>query len=191
VLLLQVEPDNHPAVHLYMNFGFRTLTTRTLWLARPAEGALKLDLPSDVRRRAPSEWTEEWALAQRLHPEGLVWPYPLSASVFRTEGRLGSLLSSGPLHWAWPAEGRPQGWITARRTAERAGWRLILLMEPEGAGRGEGPLLRRAITGLRGHARSITLDLPVGAAESELVALGFTAERTLAWMARDWCRGRE
>ena len=189
LLLLQVEPDNHPAIHLYSDLGFRTLTTRTLWQARLGQGAPGPGRQDDVRVRAPTEWNEQWALAQRLHPEGLVWPYPLGGRVFRRTGRLGSFLPGGPLHWAWPAAGRPKGWMTARRTREWGGWRLILLVEPESQGTGEGPLLRHVLAALRGHARTVTLDLPAGAAEAELMSLGFSAERTLAWMARDWRAG--
>ncbi len=186
LLMLQVEPDNQPAVHLYASLGFRSLTTRTLWLAHPAPGPRDPALQADVRRRIPSEWPEQWALAQRLHPEGLIWPYPLNPATFRANGRLDSFLASGPVHWAWPAEGRPRGWITARRTGEWGRWRLLLLVEPESQGAAERPLLRHALASLRSHARAVTLDLPAGTAAAELAGLGFAAERTLAWMTRDW-----
>jgi hypothetical protein len=60
---------------------------------------------------------------------------------------------------------------------------LVLIVEPESRSTAERPLLRRALSELRGRARSILLEQPAGAAVRELVDLGFAAERTLAWMA--------
>jgi uncharacterized protein YbjT (DUF2867 family) len=63
---------------------------------------------------------------------------------------------------------------------------LVLLVEPDGRGKGEGPLLRRALDELEGRARRIVIELPAGTAEQELAGLGFITERTLTWMAKDW-----
>lgn len=186
LLLLQVEPDNRPAVHLYEAQGFQTLTKRTLWAFHPLPTASAPGWALETRPRLPTEWNEHWALAQRLHPEGLVWPHPLHPSIFRGAGGLGPFGVGGTAHWVWPAEGRPRGWVTARRTGERGGWRLVLLLEPEAHGRAERPLLRRALAELERRARRVVVELPAGVADSELTGQGFVAERTLAWMARDW-----
>jgi GNAT superfamily N-acetyltransferase len=183
ILILQVEPDNERAVRLYTHLGFRLLTTRTLWALRPGLAAAANDAGEDTRPAIPDEWKDQWALAQRVHPEGLVWPYPLSAAFFRRRSHLDALVLGGHLHWAWPAEGRPRAWLMARRSVDRGGWRLVLIVEPESRSTAERPLLRRALSELRGRARSILLEQPAGAAVRELVDLGFAAERTLAWMA--------
>jgi hypothetical protein len=59
-------------------------------------------------------------------------------------------------------------------------------VEPDGRGKGEGPLLRRALDELEGRARRIVVEHPAGTGEEELTALGFIPERTLMWMAKDW-----
>jgi GNAT superfamily N-acetyltransferase len=184
-VLLQVEADNEAAIRLYTGLGFRVLTTRTLWTLRPGPSYSVADAARDTRPAFPDEWKDQWTLAQRLHPEGLVWPYPLSAQFFRRKGKLGSLVLGGLQHWGWPAEG-PRAWITARRSLDYGAWRLILMVESEARGGAEAPLLRRALSELSGRARSIALDYPAGAAVTELGLLGFTAERTLTWMAREW-----
>jgi GNAT superfamily N-acetyltransferase len=183
-VLLQVEADNDAAIRLYGELGFRVLATRTLWALRPGPGYSVGRGAPEARAASPDEWKDQWALAQRLHPEGLVWPYPLSAAFFRRKGKLGWLVIGRPLHWGWPADA-PRSWITARRSAEYGAWRLILMVEPEARGAAEGPLLWRALAELRGRARSIVLDHPVGEATTELGALGFAAERTLTWMRRE------
>jgi GNAT superfamily N-acetyltransferase len=182
VVLLQVEADNDAAIRLYTGLGFRILTTRTLWTLRPGPSYSIGDPALDTRPAFPDEWKNQWALAQRLHPEGLIWPYPLSAGFFRRKGKLWSLALGSPLHWGWPADA-PRAWLTARRSTDYGAWRLILMVEPEAHGTAEGPLLRRALAELSGRARAIVLDHPAGAAVAELGALGFAAERTLAWMA--------
>ncbi len=186
LLQLQVEPENLPAVHLYTDLGFRSLTTRTLWTLRPIPRPLDPRSERETRPRFPTEWSLQWALAQRLHPEGLLWPHPLHDGLFRRNAGLGRVAAGGVGHWAWPAEGRPQGWVTARRAGDPGDWRLVLLVEPEGRAMGEGPLLRRALAELEGRARRIVVELPAGTAEQELTVLGFIAERTLMWMVKDW-----
>jgi hypothetical protein len=143
------------------------------------------DPAPEARAASRDEWKDQWALARRVHPEGLVWPYPLSAAFFRRKGKLGWLVFGSPLHWGWPADA-PRSWITARRSLDYGAWRLILVVEPEARGAAEGPLLRRALAELSGRARSIVLDHPAGEAAAELGALGFSPERTLTWMAREW-----
>lgn len=191
LLLLQVEPDNQSAVRLYSHLGFRNLVTRTLWTTHPVRLPLGLGEPPKARPRASAEWSEQWSLAQRLHPEGITWPYPLDRNTLREEGHLGWPFGGGPMHWAWPLQGRPKGWITARRSGGQGSWRLVLLVEPESRGEAERPLLQQALAALHGHARTVVLDHPVGGADAEIAALGFRAERTLAWMAKDWRAGDE
>jgi GNAT superfamily N-acetyltransferase len=186
LLLLQVEPENFPAVHLYSDLGFQSLTTRRLWTLRPLPRPPDPRSERETRPRLPTEWGLQWALAQRLHPEGLLWPHPLQDGLFRRNAGFGRIGPGSAGHWAWPAEGRPQGWVTARRTGDVGDWRLVLLVEPDGRGKGEGPLLRRAVAELEGRARRIVVELPAGTGEEELTALGFIAERTLSWMAKDW-----
>jgi len=79
-ILLQVLSSNQVAQVLYASLGFRPLSTRTTWTRDRNERMPINPDPGTVRRRASGEWREQLALAERLHPEGLVWPYPLTAT---------------------------------------------------------------------------------------------------------------
>jgi GNAT superfamily N-acetyltransferase len=175
LLMLQVKLDNPSAERLYLRLGFRRLSARTTWtrlagLAPPA--AVQV---SEVRPRVRGEWSDQWALAQRLHPEGLIWPNPLHPGTFRASPR-------DRLHWVWYRGAQLWGSLTA---LPRLGdWRLILLAHPEAAGQVEAALLARALTALPAERAALILEYPAGLAEPALRQAGFRPERSLAWMER-------
>ena len=75
-----------------------------------------------------------------------------------------------------------QASLTAKRALERAGWRLLLLVEPQARGKAELPLLTAALTNLRAGQVTLLLDYPSGLAETELHDCGFTVHNSLSWM---------
>ncbi|MCS6836730.1 MAG: GNAT family N-acetyltransferase [Anaerolineae bacterium] len=84
--ILQVDYDNHPAIHLYESLGFIRERAWATWrrssfhLAPPANQQTVF-----ITRRRPSEWRAEMALAQRLRPAeqgGLGWLKPLHVYAF-------------------------------------------------------------------------------------------------------------
>ncbi len=181
-LLLQVESDNRGAQILYAALGFRPIATRTSWL-RPA-GLPRPDPPHhpQVRTRRTGDWRAQWELARRLHPEGLLWPYPLAPGLFNPAS-VGNLLRFAPeRHWMWHEEGRLAASLIARLNLDRPGWRLILLAEPDARGLVERPLLTTALAELRPGRTRYSLELPAGMAEDTLQALSFHTEHTLTWM---------
>lgn len=183
-VVLQVKAANAGAQALYASLGFRPLTTRTTW-TRPAGAPRPAAPDSPARPRRPEEWRAQWALARRLHPEGLVWPYPLEEDLFRPS-RLGAWLGlARAQHWVWAEAGALVASLTARLLWDRAGWRLALLVAPEGRGRVEADLLATALADLRPAYAPVTLEHPVGLAEDALRDLGFRAEHTLTWMGLD------
>jgi hypothetical protein len=130
----------------------------------------------EVRTRVAGEWVDQWALAQRLYPEGLVWPNPLHPGAFRASRR-------EAFHWVWYRGAQLWGSLTA--LPRSGGWRLILLAQPEATGQVEAALLDRALAGLPAEHGSTILDYPAGVAEGTLRRAGFRPERSLAWMERD------
>lgn len=184
-VVLQVDHENWAARKLYRELGFEVLTVRTSWSrsgGAPSPGGPRT---SHVAERRPAEWTQQWALARRLFPEGLSWPYPPSEEWFR------------PIGWAavlgWKrrdhgvirdARGRVQASGTARFSREVPGWRLALLVPGEHRGEWEGPLLRWLIERAAPSGFSMSLSYPAGPADETIAGLNFRARRTLAWMGR-------
>ena len=81
-IVLQVDQENAAAVGLYRSLGFQEAPARTTWVGRSIRRDIdKTEEP--VRRRRASEWHAQWELARRIHPDGVLWPYPASGSLFR------------------------------------------------------------------------------------------------------------
>jgi ribosomal protein S18 acetylase RimI-like enzyme len=180
-VVLQVRHDNHGAITLYRQLGFVELTTRTTWQRRAS--ALTPTEASAVRERRPAEWSDQWRLARELHPEGLIWPYPLRSAWFRPSRGPSWLRPLGPSHWVLPgAKDELSATVTARYRQETLAWRLVLLVPAHLRGQAERPLLARALSEVQSLGARIELSYPPGAADDELAGLGFRAERTLTWM---------
>jgi len=84
--ILQVDHDNHPAIHLYESLGFIRERAWTTWRRSSFQPAPP---PSEqgvfITRRRPSEWPAEMRLAERLRPAdkgGLGWLKPLHPHAF-------------------------------------------------------------------------------------------------------------
>lgn len=182
LLILQVKPSNSEARELYEKLGFSVMTTRTTWIRHKARVPVDLSDASDVRERRAGEWMDQWGMAQRMHPEGLIWPFPLQRDLFQPPRGAGNMPGEAPRHWVWGVEDRVQASLTAKRALERAGWRLLLLVEPQARGKAELPLLTAALTNLRAGQVTLLLDYPSGLAETELHDCGFTVHNSLSWM---------
>ncbi|HEY43561.1 MAG TPA: GNAT family N-acetyltransferase [Anaerolineae bacterium] len=181
VILLQADRDSPESQVLYASFGFRPLATRTTWVRRSDRVPDVTEIRS-ARRRQREEWQQQWELAAKVHPEGLIWPYPTSSSFFRPYGFVETLGLGAAQHWVWSEEGQLIGSLTARRRLEKGSWRFILIVEPEARGRVEASLMALVLTELPTQG-SIVLDYPTGVAEKQLESFGFHPEQTLTWMA--------
>jgi len=181
-IMLQVDRDNQGARTLYESLEFTTLSTRTTWLRKGNGEWPHDDTQGQVRPRTNSEWRGHWALAKRLHPEGLLWPFPPVASIFRPSG-LENLFGLGkPKHWVWPDAGRLAGAVSIRPELERRLLRLMMVVEPELREKIEIGLLCEAMQESAALADNFILDYPSDVAREKIEALGFKAIRELTWM---------
>lgn len=188
--VLQVKTDNGPALDLYLSLGFREVSRRTMWTRPagmshpPAEIRLGQDLEGPFPRRA-GEWREEFELSKRVHPEGLAWTSPLTPSTFRPSlGRFLMQAVSGDRETHWVIRSRGQ-LIAFLWTIQRLGiLQALLVLDPQCNGRTEAPLLSHALRS-GGWDQEFVLETPPGAAEEDLVQLGFRRGRTLVWMEKD------
>jgi ribosomal protein S18 acetylase RimI-like enzyme len=187
-LLLQVSHENKGARKLYTDLRFETLITRTVWVRSSREPAPQVPMFKTVRRREPSEWRRQWDLAKRLHPEGVIWPFPTVASLFRPRGPSLWWGWDNRRHWLWEESGRLLGSLTARQSMDVRLWDVILVVEPEAWGRVEVGLLGRALASPLLHRRLARLEYPADVAVDVLRSLGFEPRRTLTWMAQDFDR---
>lgn len=182
LLILQVKPTNSEARELYERLGFSVMTMRTTWVRQKAPVHVDLSAAREARERRPGEWMDQWAMAQRMHPEGLIWPFPLRRDLFQAPRGQGGMFGEATRHWVWGEVGQLQASLTAKHASDRAGWRLLLLVEPQARGKAERPLLAAALTKLRADQVTLLLDYPSGLAEAELRDHGFTVHNSLSWM---------
>jgi len=181
-IMLQVDRDNQGARTLYENLDFKTLSTRATWVRKGDSEWPPAGNHGQARPRINSEWREQWALAKRLHPEGLLWPFPTVASLFRPSGYENLFGSGKPKHWVLQATGRLVGAVSIRPEIEHRLWRLMMVVEPEWRGKVEGSLLNIATQEASPFAGSFILDYPSDVAREEFQRLGFKATRELTWM---------
>lgn len=181
-IMLQVDRDNQGARALYENLGFKTLSTRTTWVRKRNSKWSPAVSHGQVRPRISSEWREQWAIAKRMHPEGLLWPFPTVASLFRPSGFENIPGLGKPKHWVWQEAGRLVGTVSIRSEPDRHLWRLMMVVEPEWRGGVESSLLINVMQESPALIGNIVMDYPAGVAREKIKALGFNVTRELTWM---------
>lgn len=179
---LQVDKDNQQAQVLYASLGFRPVTTRTTW-----HGSLHLPMQSScetglARPREDGEWRLQLSLADDVHPEGLLWPFPSNQGMYRDSGWIRWFGLSSVRHWVWKEDGRLLGSLSARHQSEQWRWTLVMVVHPEARGRIEEPLLTAAAQDFGAQRTRVVFHYPSGPADSLFTAWGFRAKRTLTWM---------
>lgn len=182
-ILLQVDHDNRGAILLYQRMGFQVLTTRTTW--HRAEEQISANSASHpaVTRRTPDKWRQHMALAQRVSPEGVIWPFSLQEDWFRS-GRWDDLrIGTRPQHWVYEEKfGGVSGALTAVLDKSNTAWHMALVCDPGVVGRCEVSLLETAMRELHSSGLPFSLDYAAGLAQEELRKLGFARRRTMVWM---------
>jgi N-acetylglutamate synthase-like GNAT family acetyltransferase len=184
-IILQVDQGNDAALGLYRDLGFSESQARTTWVRRSHIRTGAIQPASVVRRRELDEWREQYQLAQRVCPEGLIWPFPTTTGVFRPKPWEQRVRLSTNRHWVWLEQGVLLGSVSLRWGLEPGQMRLVLVVDPAHQGEIEGELLSVALRGAGSPADLLILDYPSGIAEDKLQALGFHARRTLIWMKKD------
>lgn len=181
-LLLQTESDNPGTYELYTAFGFEVIATRTTWVGQFDKRQHYSIAKGIARPRSREEWREQVLLARRVHPEGLIWPYPLGTSVFRSTGLIDSIIMGGNRHWVVRKDGELVGSLSLRWSPEIDAWRMLLVVDPKVHGEIEHDLLVCGLADLPVRRARIEMEYPSGIAEDQLLDLGFAKKRCLTWM---------
>jgi ribosomal protein S18 acetylase RimI-like enzyme len=203
VVVLQVEHQNRPAIQLYQSLGFAALGEMTSWRAAYTQ-MRSLAVPASqhspdavgnyhLRPLRSAEWRQAFMLDQECVAPDLNWPQPPAHHTYK-QGfwtRVGRFLRGQQLE-TWVIADERQGSLLglARITSE---WgrahRLRLRVHPAGKGKLERPLLAKLIRRLRYLPdRSVRIEHPADdeAANQNLLAANFVAQRTLAVMRLDF-----
>ncbi len=183
-VLLQALSSDQVAQVLYASSGFKPLSTRTTWSRRRSHGMVSTIETGASRLRAEGEWQDQWVLAERLYPEGLIWPYPITPSIFHISGLSRLYLQENSQHWVWYEGTRLLGSLTARYSTWRSAVRFILIVDPEVQGEIERYLLSAGLMAVTQRRIRIVMDYAAGVAVQDLQSLGFEVERTLTWMSK-------
>jgi GNAT superfamily N-acetyltransferase len=184
-LYLQVDSTNQGPQVLYASLGFHPHGTRGVWTRQVNQSIPNSLQVGKTRFRREGEWKIQLELAERTHPEGLVWPYPLTSRIYKHPLLQRFFSTMINMHWVWVENERLLGTLTARSHIENRKLRLILVVEPDRRGELEGPLLCAGLKALQGKQKILLLDYPVGMADEDLRDLGFNSQRTLTWMSKD------
>jgi ribosomal protein S18 acetylase RimI-like enzyme len=181
-VVLQVESENRNAQVLYAAEGFRPITTRCTWRRSPASRYPSGNELRPVRPRHPKEWRDQLNLARQIHPEGVVWPHPIRAALFRP-AIFGQLFGFERVkHWVWREDGRLIGSLSLQYGVQPHSYRIILLVVPEYRGKLETRLLSRAFEALPLETAYLVLEYPAASSDEVFHIFGFRRERTLTWM---------
>jgi ribosomal protein S18 acetylase RimI-like enzyme len=183
-LILQVDRGNEVARAMYQHFGFRLLSDRTTWYRQRGLQAVPAPSSVHVGPREPGEWHAQYALARRVYPEGLIWPFPTVPSLFRPAGA-SWFNGRSRSHWLWRANGRVEGSLSLRPGVEPGLQRILLIVDSEVSELAEPALLDCACSRPMSRYSAFVLDYKTGAAEDALRIRGFEPRRQLLWMGLD------
>jgi GNAT superfamily N-acetyltransferase len=181
-LLLQAESDNAGTHGLYKNLGFETLVERTTWVGQFDKVNYQSISKGAARPRSRDEWRDQMTLVRRVHPEGLIWPYPLGPAIYRSSSLMDSIVMGGNRHWVVQEDNQLVGSLSLRWSPEIDAWRMLLVVDPKVRGKVERDLLVSGLSELPIRRAKIEMEYPSGIAEDQLTELGFTQKRRLTWM---------
>jgi GNAT superfamily N-acetyltransferase len=180
---LHVRDDNPGAIKLYQDLGFREISRRTTWGARPDPLLSKPNSGIQIVARDPRFWPIQQSWLRRLYPDALNWYHAWNINALR------------PGVWNWLyrlfVDFNIRQWAAVRDGKLLA----ALAWMPQGS-RSEpmyaatGPDSEpAALTQLLVHARrvlsshsSLSLDYPADQMVDAIRAGGFQPRRTLLWM---------
>jgi GNAT superfamily N-acetyltransferase len=180
-VVLQVRSGQVGARKLYEGLGFQTYGTRRSWTRPPYQAKPSVPKGYPIRLREFNDWHAQWALAKRVHPEGLIWPYPLTAGAFRPRRKRSSIGARPMPHWVWIEDGQLKASLNARYLHQRSYWRLVLVVAPEERGQVEGPMLATCLANLP-RLQGALLDYADGIAIDPIRDLGFHSKESFTWM---------
>ncbi len=200
-VLLQVHQDNRPAMHLYLDLGFREVSGEAiLWAEEVPPVAVVEGVDYQVRPAQPGDGPKIYELARQAVPleqqwirplqQQDYWPDALSRLMTRTSDLLSNRTTYRLVALAPGRQGQvPVALASVTASFGRRAHRLALLVQPEHAGRVETHLLSRALHLLAAApARPVRATLYTNgpAALKVLGSYGFRERRTLLTMRRDF-----
>jgi hypothetical protein len=164
-----------------LGLGFKAYEPRTTWIGRGSKLNIAVTSDSKVRRRQAKEWHQQWQLARKLYPEGIIWPYPLNSAYFHQRGW--KALGMGfERHWVRFEQQRLIGSLSLRLGLEPGTLRLILMVDEDFRGSIESELISGALSSYPSLSDVIQFDYPTGVADADIRRLGFSENRKLIWM---------
>ena len=182
IIILQADRDAPGVERMYENQGFQSLSTRTQWTCRTLRTDHNLQFADRVRLRTQEEWRDEWDMARRFHPEGIIWPFPPQIGLFKPTGWAQKTGRQRGRHWVWEQDGKKLAFLSAKWNFERGHWRLIMITKPEAYGMVEDGLLTACLAELQRVGGPCMLEYPADVAGEVLNKKGFMPARTLTWM---------
>ena len=180
LIILQADRKSEGVEAMYVKEGFQPYSTRTRWYCRSVRNKGGGPGSEFVRPREYEEWVDQWELARKNQPEGIIWPYPPEMSLFRPSTRSRWLSTDQRRHWVWDENGEKTGFLSAKWNLEQRHWYLLLTVDPRAHGRVEDGLLNACLAGLGSGA--CLLEYPSDTATSVIHKYGFVPQRTLTWM---------
>lgn len=180
-VVLQVDSDNAGARQLYEGLGFKAMAKRVIWTRDGVPLDRKIEA-APMRLRKADEWKAQWALAQKLYPEGAIWPYPLRPSLFKTASLLDRMGIGVRRHWVWMEAGDLRASLTARWGIDEGRWRLLLMLAPDLHNQAEQAVLQFGLQALQQGTAPIALDHTEAVGREHFLKLRFRPRRSLTWM---------
>jgi ribosomal protein S18 acetylase RimI-like enzyme len=196
-VVLQVYEDNPPALHLYLDLGFREVAGETsLRLVTPQPPAHQDATGYGIRPWRPSDGQAVYELARRVRPLEQQWIAPVRASQYPRDGwaRLGEQIRdwlAGRRTHRLVAEwnGRLVGALSATTVTRRGTHRLRFWIHPDHTITLSSPLVNQALDLLLA-APSMPASVTVGKAQLPLLhalhKAGFQEQRTLLTLRKDF-----
>ena len=187
-LWLHVRDDNPGAIQLYTSLGFRGVTRRTNWVAKPDSLFPKPMTDLEIVMRHPRFWTQQRDWLRRLNPEALNWYHPININSLRPGIMNWFYLLFVDMHikqWAAVHDDKLLAALAWTQTTGRSG-SLIAATPPM---QDDTEQAAEALTQLLIHARHVlsthtkmSLEYPGGEMTEAFITAGFTERRTLLWM---------
>jgi ribosomal protein S18 acetylase RimI-like enzyme len=188
--ILQVERANAPARKLYDSLGF---ISEGAWRHWRRSGGARIppaleNPPAYITRRRRGEWRAEYALAERVRPDGLGWQRPLHKRLFHRSlpGYLNDLINMRSterlvIHSEDEREIRASLWI--ERAFAASSVQLMLLVDPDYQGIYDEALIN-LVTRRYGGRTPLSLEHPADdvIASAILERYHFYTQRTLVHM---------
>jgi len=182
---LQVKNDNQAALHLYDDFAFETLMTRTTWVKKKANTLFLKETNATMRKRRKADWSIQRDQFIALHPPQLTASFGFEIGSFQPSLKrfiIDSLHDRIKIHWM-DEMGETKGFISYELVPYQTYLNLWLAVPQEKSV--ESHFLRTLIPFAHGRVgKEIRVNYPAGRAEESFSVIGMHMLNTLHWKRR-------